>query len=72
MFEGMVRLADDIAAIKVGRRCVMVEATALDQHDTSAARQQSAGRRLTGRARSDDGNVCGDRLRRINSAVDTH
>ena len=42
--QGVVGLADDRAAVQIGRGLVMVEPAAFDQHHASAARQQPSRR----------------------------
>ena len=72
MFERMIFLADDLAAIEVGGRLVMVEPAAFDQHDAVPLCQQPASGRLPRGARTDDGHVGGNSFRRVNRAIDTH
>ena len=54
------------------RRIFVVEPAAFDQDHAAAAGKQAPRRRLASRARSDDGNVSGNRLRRFPGTVDAH
>jgi hypothetical protein len=72
MFERMIFVADNLAAIEVGGGLGMVEPAAFNQDNAATASQQPARRGLASRARSDNRDVGSDRLRRFPGTIDPH
>jgi hypothetical protein len=72
MFERMIFVADNLAAIEVGGGLGMVEAAAFDQDDPAPAGEQPSRRGLAGRTRPDNRDVGSDRFRRFPGTIDPH
>jgi hypothetical protein len=57
MFQGMIGLANDLAAIEVGALRLMIDSAAFEKDNAAAPGKEPARRSLAGRALSDDGDV---------------